>query len=269
MSCREARPYGTGGLRENFQKGTIMIRAIFGILFVVLYCIVSIPILLVETLIRKRWPLKAEMSMLRIVQGAFRILLRITGTTVTVKGLENIPEDEAVLFVGNHQSFFDIIISYSQMKTRCGYVAKDNLAHIPILSWNMRFLFCLFLNRDDLKQGLETIHRAIDYIHSGISVFIFPEGTRNKSGDETCLGEFHKGSFKIAQRTGCKIIPVSFNNTASIFERQFPRVSREHVVVEYGKPVAYGDLTRDEQRHIDTYFRDILTEMIRKNQAEE
>ena len=180
MSCREARPYGTGGLRENFQKGTIMIRAIFGILFVVLYCIVSIPILLVETLIRKRWPLKAEMSMLRIVQGAFRILLRITGTTVTVKGLENIPGDEAVLFVGNHQSFFDIIISYSQMKTRCGYIAKDNLEHIPLLSWNMKFLFCLFLNRDDLKQGLETIKKAISYIENGISVFVFIRRIKNR-----------------------------------------------------------------------------------------
>ena len=245
-----------------------MIRAFFGILFVIVYCIISVPVLLIETLIRKFNPYLAEMSMLRIVQTAFRILLFICGTKVIVKGLDNIPEDEAVLFVGNHQSFFDTIISYTHMKSRCGYIAKDNMEHIPLLSWNMKFLFCLFLKRDDLKQGLETIKKAIDYIKNGISVFVFPEGTRNKTGIETELSPFHRGSFKIAQRTGCKIIPVSFNHTADIFEAHFPVVHRQRVVVEYGTPIPYGDLTRDEQKTIDEVFRNIIRDMVARNMEE-
>ncbi len=245
-----------------------MIRTILAVLFAAVYCIISIPLLLVETLIRRFHPRAAEYSMLRIVQAALRIVLFICGVKVTVKGLENIVEDEAVLFVGNHQSIFDIVISYTQMKNRCGYIAKKNLAHIPILSWNMRFLFCLFLDRNDLKQGFETIQKAIDYIHNGISVFIFPEGTRNKTGVQTQLSEFHRGSFKAAQRTGCKIIPVSFNNTAAIFEAQFPRVKPTHVIVEYGTPVYYGDLSREEQKHIDEVFRGRLAEMVANNMAE-
>lgn len=244
-----------------------MIRTIIAVLFVVVYCIVSIPILLVETVIRKIDKKKAELSMLRVVQTAFRILLFICGTKVTTLGYENIPDDEAVLFVGNHLSFFDTIISYSQMKNRCGYIAKDNLAHIPLLSWNMRFLLCLFLKRDDLKQGLQVIRQAIDYIGEGISVFIYPEGTRNKSGIPTQLHPFHRGSFKIAQRTGCKIVPVAFNNADDVFEAHFPRVKPTHVIVEYGKPIPYGALSREEQKHIDEHFRGILIEMIRKNEA--
>ena len=244
-----------------------MLRALIAIIFVVIYCILSVPLLLIETLIRKFNPIKAELSMLRIVQCAFKILLFICGTKVTVIGQDNIPEDEAVLFVGNHLSFFDIIISYSQMKNRCGYVAKSNLEHIPLLSWNMKFLFCLFLDRDDLKKGLEMIQKAISYIKEGISVFIFPEGTRNKSGDDANLAEFHRGSFKAAQRTGCKIIPVAFNNTANIFEAHFPSVKPCHVIVEYGTPVPYGDLTREEQRNIDGHFRTIIKEMVIKNRS--
>ena len=242
-----------------------MIRSFIGIVFVVLYCIVSVPILLVQTVRRKKHPYEAEIFMLKLVQRAFKILLFICGTTVNVKGLENIPEDEAVLFVGNHQSFFDIIISYSQMKTRCGYIAKDNLEHIPILSWNMKFLFCLFLNRDDLRQGLETIKKAINYIENGISVFIFPEGTRNKTGIDSEIGPFHRGSFKIAQRTGCSIIPVSFNGTADIFEAHFPAVKKTSVTVEYGKPVPYGSLSREEQKQIDEVFRTKIRDMLIKN----
>ena len=243
-----------------------MIRAVIAFLFVVIYCIISVPILLVETLIRHFKPVAATKSMLRIVQAAFRILLFICGTKVTVKGLENIPDDEAVLFIGNHQSFFDIIISYSRMKDRCGYIAKNNLEHIPLLSWNMSFLYCLFLNREDLKQGLETIKKAIGYIKDGISVFIYPEGSRNKGTDKTELQPFHRGSFKIAQRTGCRIIPVAMNGTSDIFEDHFPRVKPTKVVMEFGTPVAYGDLTKEEQKHIDEYFHDRLQKMVKANE---
>ena len=241
-----------------------MIRAALIVIYVVLYCIISIPILLVMTVVRKFSREKAELAMLRVVQCAFRILLFMAGTKITLIGEENIPREEAVLFVGNHQSFFDTIISYSQMKNRCGYIAKDNLEHMPILSWNMKFLRCLFLRRDDLKQGLEIIHKAIDYIREGVSVFVYPEGTRNK-GDNADLLPFHKGSFKVAQRSGCSIVPVAFVNADDIWERHFPVVKTTHVIVEYGTPIPYGDLTRDEQRHIDEYFRTKIREMIIKN----
>ncbi|MDO4620239.1 MAG: lysophospholipid acyltransferase family protein [Lachnospiraceae bacterium] len=244
-----------------------MLRSILALTAAVLYCLISVPILLIETIIRKFNPEAAELSMLRIVQGAFKVILFLSGTKVTTIGLENVPSDEAVLFVGNHRSFFDVVISYSQMKNRCGYVAKDSIAKVPLLSWNMRFLSCLFLNRTDLKQGLEVIKKTIEHVQNGISVFIFPEGTRGKSENELELGEFHKGSFKTAQRTGCKIVPVSFNNTSAILEDHFPWIRRKHVVVEYGTPIAYGDLTREEQRHIDEHFRDIIAEMLKKNQA--
>lgn len=242
-----------------------MVRAALALIFVILYCIVSIPVLLIETLIRRFRPLAAEVSMLRIVQCAFKILLFICGTRLTVKGRDNIPEDEAVLFIGNHQSLFDIVISCSLMKNRCGYVAKNNLEHIPVLSWNMRFLYCLFLNRDDLKQGLETIKKAIAYIKEGISVFIYPEGSRNRNEDKTELLPFHRGSFKIAQRTGCRIIPTAISGSSAIFENQFPRIRRADVTIEFGTPVAYGDLTKEEQKHIDEYFRERLQAMLKEN----
>ena len=87
----------------------------------------------------------------------------------------------------------------------------------------MRRLYCLFLDRKDLKQGLKTILTAIDQVKSGISICIFPEGTRNRDReDSTTLLPFKDGSFKIAQKTGCPIIPMALTGTADVFENHFP-----------------------------------------------
>ena len=89
----------------------------------------------------------------------------------------------------------------------------------------MKRIYCLFLNRKDPKEGLKTILTAIDYIKRGISICVFPEGTRN-SGEELSMLPFKDGAFKISTKTGCAIIPISMNNTAEIFENHLPKVKR-------------------------------------------
>ena len=129
----------------------------------------------------------------------------------------------------------------------------------------MRYLHCLFLDRRDIKQGLKTILAAIEKIKSGISICIFPEGTRNKNPDETELLPFHEGSFKIATKSGCAIIPMSINNTAEIFEAHMPKIKSTHVVLEYGKPIYVKDLPKEDQKHLGEYTRNIILETLKKN----
>ena len=113
----------------------------------------------------------------------------------------------------------------------------------------MRRLYCLFLDRSDPKQGLKTILTAIDYIKRGISICIFPEGTRN-TGAELSLLPFKDGAFKIATKTGCPIVPICMNNTAEIFENHFPKIRKTHVVIEYQKPIYPDRLDKETKRHI-------------------
>jgi len=241
-------------------------RSILALLTAVIYLILSIPILLVMLVVRHFKPEAAQLAHQRIVQTVLKTILFFSGTKITVIGLDNIPADEPVLFVGNHLSIFDIIIAYSQMKTRTGFISKDSLKKIPLLRENMRFLDCLFLDRSDLRQGLETILTAVETVKRGVSIFIFPEGTRNKSGDATALLPFHNGSFKIAQRTGCAIVPVAFTGTDAIFEQHVPWVKAKHVVVEYGAPVRYSDLTKEERKQVGELFRTKIRDMIIKNE---
>ena len=160
-----------------------MLRAILALLFAILYLIIGIPVLFVEWIIGKFNRQAADISQLRMVQWAFRVILFICGTRLTIIGEENVPKDQPVLYIGNHRSYFDIIITYSRCPRLTGYVAKDSMKKVPLLSVWMSRLHCLFINRSDVKEALKTILAGIDNIKNGISMCIFPEGTRNK----TCL----------------------------------------------------------------------------------
>ncbi|MEG1742507.1 MAG: lysophospholipid acyltransferase family protein, partial [Acetivibrio sp.] len=181
-----------------------MLRFISSAIFLCFFLIFSIPIFFVEWLVGKISPAKKNISSLRIVQWAFKVMIFISGVSVTVIGEEFIP-DEAVLYVGNHRSFFDVALTYARCKRLTGYVAKKEMEHIPLLSTWMRAVHCLFLNRTDPREGLKTILLAIDYIKRGISICIFPEGTRN-TGTELSMLEFKDGALKIADKSGCAII---------------------------------------------------------------
>lgn len=240
-----------------------MIRFIFAVLFVVLFLLLSYPLFFIEWIIGKCNKKAKDYSSLRIVQWAFRRILWFAGTKVTVIGKENLP-DEPALLVGNHRSFFDIVILYVQCQDLTGFVAKDSLGKIPSLRIWMRYVYCLFLDRKDIKQGLKTILQAIEYLKQGVSICIFPEGTRN-TGEELSVLPFKEGSFKIALKTGCPIVPVSLNNTAEVFENHLPRLKKTHVIVEYGKPIYPKILSREEQKTIGATCQHIIEETLQKN----
>lgn len=242
-----------------------MIRFICVAIFLVVFLILSIPVFFVEWLIGKKNRETRDFSSLRIVQWGFRCILRIAGVETTVIGLENVP-DEPVLFIGNHRSYFDILLTYSRCKRLTGYIAKKEMLRYPLLRDWMKRLYCLFLDRSTPKEGLKTILTAIDYIKQGISICIFPEGTRN-TGEELSMLPFHSGSFKIAEKTGCTIIPMSLNNTAAIFENHMPLVKKTHVILEYGKPIRLSEMDKETRKHVASYCQDLIQETIRKNQS--
>ncbi len=250
-------------LNKKKKEEDTMIRFILLDIVLFLYLIFTIPVFFVYKLISRKNPMKGDYLALRNVQGGFKALLFITGVKITVIGEENIP-DEPVLFIGNHRSQFDILLTYSRCKRLTGYVAKKELEKMPLLNSRMRSLHCLFLDRSNPREGLKTIVEAINHIKRGISICIFPEGTRN-CGEEGTLMEFKEGSFKIADKTGCPIIPMSLTNTAAMFENQFPKIRPVHVIIEYGTPIYPNELDKETRKHLGAYCSNIIEETLQKN----
>lgn len=235
-----------------------MIRLILVATFVILFLIFSIPLLIAEWIIGKYNMDLKNRSSLAIVKWAFRVCLFFAGTDIIVRGEENVPKDEPVLYIGNHRSYFDILITYVRVPRPTGYIAKKEMLKWPLLVNWMRNLHCLFLDRNDLKQGFKIILTAIDKVKSGISICIFPEGTRNRV-NHTFM-EFHEGSFKIAVKTGCPIVPMTIYNSGDIFEDHLPKIRKTKVILEYGKPINIKELPREEQKKIGAYTQNIIEE---------
>ena len=233
-----------------------MLRLILVLLFIIVFLLLSLPILLVLWIIGLFRPEVRSGTSLAIVSWAFRVILFLSGTRVTRIGEENIPADEGVLFIGNHRSYFDIVITYGFAKRDLGFIAKKQVKMVPILSLWMRNLHCLFLDRSDLKQGLAVINQAAEYVKQGTSIVIYPEGTRNRT--DKPLQEFHRGSFKIAQKSLCKIIPVTVTNTEDIYEKHRPFIRRADVTITYGEPIDTAALDVKERKTVDGPIYEII-----------
>ncbi len=222
--------------------------------------------MLLERVIKKFNPHAADISSLRIVQWAFKVILFFTGTKLTVIGEDRIPKDQAVLYVPNHQSYFDIVITYSRCPGLTGYVSKDFMEKIPLLSNWMKHLYCLFLDRSDMKAGLKTILTGIDYIKNGISICIFPEGTRNPHPEEGLL-PFKEGSLKMAEKTGCPIIPIAITGSQNIWEKHMPFMRKCRVIVEYGEPIYLNQLDKERRKFSGAYTQSKVEEMLENHKS--
>ena len=143
-----------------------------------------------------------------------------------------------------------------------GIVAKKSLENIPILSYWMKRINCIFLDRHDIRDGVKMVLNAIEKIKSGVSIWIFPEGTRCKSKNPTDLLEFKSGAFKIPEKADCYILPVAFKNTECVYENQAPFIKAADIYINIGKPYKISELNDEDKLDLGKYNQEIIRKLI-------
>ena len=116
-------------------------------------------------------------------------------------------------------------------------VAKKEVEHIPFLKQVFACIHALFMDRENLRQSMQVINEAADVIKDGKNVILFPEGTRSRKGNQ--LLEFKSGSFKIAVKAKCPIVPVALKNCFVPFDSNTVRPVT--VEVHFLDPIPYEE----------------------------
>lgn len=164
-----------------------------------------------------------------------RMILAVSGVRVTVRGLEGIDPRRAWVFMSNHQSNFDIPVLLSCLTVPFRWLAKAELFHLPIFGRAMRGAGYISIDRSDRPAAIESLRQAAETIRRGVSVLIFPEGTRSLDGT---LKPFKKGGFVMAIEAGVPIVPVALKGTFAIMPKNQLLIRPQKVSMVIGEPVA-------------------------------
>lgn len=189
--------------------------------------------------------------------------IKASGAKIKVHNQNLIPKDRNVLFVSNHQGDFDIAIFMAMIKKDTGFVAKIEMKKAPLINKWMEYIHCVFMDRNDLKQSLQTILEGIKVLKSGYSLVIFPEGTRSKSDK---IGEFKAGSFKLATKSKVPIVPVTIDGSYKIMEENNYKITPAEVDIYVHEPVYIENMSKEEINNISETIKEIIKKPILNKQ---
>ena len=244
-----------------------MIRLLLVLIAIILFFILTLPVLLVLYIIGRKDPDRKHRAASAIVRWIFRVLRVLAGVDLTVKGQDKIPTDSGVLYVGNHRSFFDVVLTFPYTKGVAGYIAKNSLKKVPFLYTWMLFINCILFDRSDIKDGMRMIKAGTAILSRGDSVFVFPEGTRSKNPSELPLLEFHEGSFRMATKSKCPIVPVAITGTADILENHFPWIRKSNVTIEFCDPIYPEQVPKEMRKKFGLMAMQVIEEKLKENMA--
>lgn len=134
---------------------------------------------------------------------------------IRVSGLENIDKSKAYVIVANHRSLADITIMY-KTKLQFKWVAKESLFKVPFVGWSLSLAKHIKLTRGKFGSIKRVYKEAALWLRSGMSVLLFPEGTRSLTGE---MGDFQNGAFKLAIKEKVPILPISIEGTGDIIPK--------------------------------------------------
>ena len=190
-----------------------------------------------------------------------RIVLKSLGVKLRViyknrKNINALEREKGIIFVCNHQSNLDIPVIVSALHIDVGFVAKKEMKSWPFFNIWMKRSKCVFLNRENPREGIKDIKEAVKVVKDGYPIVIFPEGE---------ILRFKKGSFKLATETNGIIVPLTLKGTFDIQKRGEWKMKRNQLVtIIVGEPIYVDSLSNDEIKELSTKVREVIEENYKK-----
>ena len=181
------------------------------------------------------------------------LILKTTGVTVKVEGLERLDPERSYVFAANHQSIYDIPIVFASLPFQLRIIAKESLGRIPFMGWHLQRTGHVLVDR--AKPGAGTVKKMARLVADGHSLIVFPEGTRSTDGT---VARFKGGSFVIALDGGLPIVPISLTGSRHVMPKGQLMVQPGTVTLIVHDPIATAAVPREAARELAASVRDIV-----------
>lgn len=162
------------------------------------------------------------------------VLIWAGGGKLEVRGLDNVDFTRPTIFVANHQSTIDIPVLFRALPVTFTFVAKKALKYVPFLGWYMTLSRFVFVDRGNHREAVASLDEAARRIRGGISIAMFPEGTRS---DDCRVRPFKKGPFALAMKAGVQVVPVTIEGTGKLMPKNSWNITPGPIRVQVGKPI--------------------------------
>jgi len=180
-----------------------------------------------------------------VVRFWMRGVLRWSGISLRVRGLENLDHSQRYVTVSNHQSIFDVPCINTALPIPIRFVAKRSLAKVPLFGPGMRAVGTVDIDRHDRADTTRRLREAKDGIGQKASIHFFAEGTRSPDGQ---LQAFKKGAAAMALSLGVPLVPIALSDTRDIFPKGSLKLQPMTVTVTVGKPIPVSGEDNAENR---------------------
>ena len=179
------------------------------------------------------WLLSLAFDSRRLMNNRWMVIQGIVLTKmspfwkVIVDGREKIDHNQAYIIIPNHQSLLDIVF-FNMLRHRLRWVSKKEIFRVPLVGWEMRMVKYIELIRGNKASVIRMMEECVASLQEGISVVIFPEGTRSLTG---AIGKFKTGAFQLAVKTDKPLLPVLIDGTGEIMPKKGGIIFRNRRVI--------------------------------------
>jgi len=238
-----------------------MTRQFLQTAFILVYVVLATIVLATVAIIVALFSRKGNAPHL-VARAWARSILFVSGIHVHVNGLENLNVGGSCILMPNHQSNFDIPVLLGCLPIQFRWLAKAELFKIPIFGRGMRGCGYISIDRSNRKSAFQSLAEAAEKIRNGVSVLIFPEGTRSLDGK---ILPFKKGGFVLSVDAGVPIVPIVIFNTWSIMPKSRLRIRTQSVRMDILAPIPTSGYTRETKDDLMTSVRNTICNAFEKN----
>jgi 1-acyl-sn-glycerol-3-phosphate acyltransferase len=222
-------------------------------LLVVLFIILSFPFLCMYMLVN---PIKNRN--LHVACRSYSVINKIFSVRVAVDGFDTISTAKPYIYVANHQCNYDVLIVAEALKPGTVIVGKKSLRWLPLVGQLYWLTGSLFINRSSPRASIQSLRKiSKSVVADNTSIWIFPEGTRNKGGD---MLPFKAGAFRIAKDIGVGIVPVTISPAVGNIAYNSLRSTEVSIVAH--QPIEADVVASMSAKELASYTREIINNRV-------